>query len=100
MDDYFADVKLEPDDRRQEPQTPQTLPSRPAAPYSLPSSSRGDFVPKGAAGAQDNDAADVKAVKRARTSKPKVKTGCNNCKYVGGGYLLELVCACGHMCHN
>lgn len=29
-----------------------------------------------------NDAADAAKPRRARTSKPKVKTGCNNCKYV------------------
>ena len=33
-------------------------------------------------GTPPSDAADAAKPRRARTSKPKVKTGCNNCKYV------------------
>lgn len=36
-----------------------------------------------AASIQLVDSGELQRQRRARTSKPKVKTGCNNCKYVG-----------------
>lgn len=36
-----------------------------------------------------SDAADAAKPRRARTSKPKVKTGCNNCKYVSAHRQVE-----------
>lgn len=60
----------------------QILPLRKSKPSSFSSSSE-DSSPKGPSDESSPETNDQPLVKQKRASKPKVRTGCQTCKYVG-----------------